>query len=210
MEISDPTPNSFHLKEKFIIGNHNTYHPRLDAFNVSLSSHGTRKPYTFVELPAIHATEEVTSYVDQTVQIFDVEAFTAYNTLLVTREEVKLDIQGRTDLHEMRNPVTTVDYRKTVTLKGKSMPLSRQLIGVFFLCFFILFFAKMICRSEQIERFRRAGFRNSCETRSRRDQHDRDSLHPQSHHPDHLNGKENTLSPLTLFSPPHQIPELQR
>lgn len=120
MELSDPSPSSFHLKEKLIIGNHNTYHPRLDAFNTSLSVHGTHKPFTYVELPAIHATEEVISYVDQRVQIVDVEAFTNYNTLLVTSEEVQVDINGRTDLHLMRNPVTTVDYRKTVTLKGMS------------------------------------------------------------------------------------------
>lgn len=118
LELSDPSPNSFHLKQKLIIGNHNIYHPRLDAFNVSLSTHGTGKPYAYVEMPAIHATEEVTSYVSQMVQIVDVEAFTAYNTLVVTKEEVEVDIIGRTDLHEMRNPVTTVDYRKTVTLKG--------------------------------------------------------------------------------------------
>ena len=118
LELSDPSPNSFHLKEKLIIGNHNIYHPRLDAFNTSLSVHGTGKPFTYVELPAIHATEEVISYVDQMVQIVDMEAFTNYNTLLLTSEEVQVDIEGRTDLHEMRNPVTTVDYRKTVTLKG--------------------------------------------------------------------------------------------
>ena len=118
MEVSEPTPDSFHIKQKLIIGNHNTYHPRLDAFNVSLSAGGTNKPYAFVEMPAIHATEEATSYISQTVRIVDIEAFTEYNTLLVTREEVNLDIKGRTDLHLMRNPVTRVDYRKTVTMKG--------------------------------------------------------------------------------------------
>ena len=54
----------------------------------------------------------------QTVQITDVDAFADYNKLLMTSEEVQLDIKGRTDLHLMRNPVTTVDYRKTVTMKG--------------------------------------------------------------------------------------------
>ncbi len=117
--MSDPTPDSFYLEQKMIIGNRNKYHPRLDAFNVSISVHGTDKPYAFVELPAIHATEEVTSYISQRVAIVDVEAFTDYNTLLLTSEEIKMDIEGKTDLHLMRNPVTTVDYRKTITIKGK-------------------------------------------------------------------------------------------
>ena len=54
------------------------------------------------------------------MQIADLEAFTNYNILLMTREEVKVDVDGRTNLHEMKNPVTTVNYRKTVTLKGIS------------------------------------------------------------------------------------------
>jgi hypothetical protein len=119
LELSDPTPDSFYLEQKLIIGNRNKYQPRLDAFNASISVHGTDRPYAFVELPAIHATEEVTSYISQRVAIVDVEAFTDYITLLLTREEIKMDIEGKTDLHLMRNPVTTVDYRKTITIKGK-------------------------------------------------------------------------------------------
>lgn len=124
LEVWDPTPDSFVIKERFIIGNHNIYHPRLDAFNVSLSADvsfsdgGPGRPFAFVELPAIYAKEQVTSDIEQVVRIIDVDAFTDYNKLILTSEEFRVDVRGRTGLHEMSNPVTTVDYRKTVTMKG--------------------------------------------------------------------------------------------
>lgn len=122
LTLSDPTPESFHLEQTIIVGNDNTYHPRLDAFNVSLSVDAPAyKPYAYIELPAIHATKKATSYVNQTVQITDLDAFMRYNTVTLNKEEVEVTIHGRTALHEMRFPTTTVNYNKVVTLKG-SLP----------------------------------------------------------------------------------------
>ncbi|KAL8872971.1 MAG: hypothetical protein Q9174_001493 [Haloplaca sp. 1 TL-2023] len=119
LTLSDPKPDSFHLKQTAILENHSNYHPRLDAFNASLSVGGAEnKPYAFIELPAVHATETATTMIDQDVQITDMEAFIDYNIQLLTRESVDLVVKGRTDLHEMAFPTTTVDYDKTVTLRG--------------------------------------------------------------------------------------------
>lgn len=119
LTLSDPTPESFHLEQTSIVGNDNNYHPRLDAFNVSLSVDGPEiKPYAYVELPAIHATTKATSYVNQTVKITDLDAFMSYNNITLNNEEVKVAIRGRTALHEMKFPTTTVNYNKIVTLKG--------------------------------------------------------------------------------------------
>ncbi|MCJ1464196.1 hypothetical protein MMC07_002809 [Pseudocyphellaria aurata] len=119
LTLSDPTPESFHLEQTAIVGNDNRYHPRLDAFNASLSLDGPEdKPYAYIELPAIHATAIATSYVNQTVKITDPEAFMNYNRITLINEEVKVAVRGRTPLHEMRFPTTTVDYNKVVTLKA--------------------------------------------------------------------------------------------
>ena len=121
MIFTDPTPQSFHLEQTAIIGNHNRYHPQLDAFNASLSIDGPNvKPYAYVELPAIHATEKAISYINQTVSIVDMEQWINYSMLVVNSEQVKVAVRGRTDLHEMKNPVTTVDYHKVATMKGSS------------------------------------------------------------------------------------------
>lgn len=120
LTLSNPTPTSFHLEQDALLTNHNTYHPRLDAFNASLSVGGSDKPYAYIQLPAVHANETTTTHVDQEVQITDMNAFVDYNTQLLTKGSVDLVVKGRTKLHEMRFPVTTVDYRKTGTMKGKS------------------------------------------------------------------------------------------
>ena len=116
--MSNPKPDSFHLAQTAILTNHNTYHPRLDKFNASLSVDGNNAPYAYIELPAVHATETATTVIDQDVQITDMDAFVNYNTLLLDKEEVNLAIKGRTKLHEMRLPTTTVDYDKVVNMKG--------------------------------------------------------------------------------------------
>ncbi|KAL8757567.1 MAG: hypothetical protein Q9184_004173 [Pyrenodesmia sp. 2 TL-2023] len=46
------------------------------------------------------------------------DAFIDYNTQLLTKESVDLVIKGRTKLHQGRLPVTTVDYHKTINMKG--------------------------------------------------------------------------------------------
>ncbi|KAL8877854.1 MAG: hypothetical protein Q9192_008580 [Flavoplaca navasiana] len=124
LTLSNPNPNSFHLQQTAKLTNHNRYHPRLDAFNASLSVGGAEnKPYAYIELPAVHATETTFTNIDQEVQITDMDAFIDYNTQLLTQESVDLVVKGRTKLHEGRLPATTVDYEKTITMKGMQYPL---------------------------------------------------------------------------------------
>ena len=115
--LSNPTPDSFHLVQTSVIGNGSPYHPNLDAFNASLSLDGG-KPYAYIEVPAVHATAQATTVVDQDVTITDLDAFIDYNINVLQNAEVKLDVKGRTALHEMSFPTTHVDYDKTATMKG--------------------------------------------------------------------------------------------
>ena len=115
--LSAPSATSFHLYQNTTITNPSDYHPNLDAFNASISLHG-RPPYGYIIIPKVHATAHATSIVDQDVKITDEGAFEEYCAKVVAEEEVQVDVRGRTGLHEMRYPETTVDYDKTVTLKG--------------------------------------------------------------------------------------------
>lgn len=119
LALSNPTPKSFHLFQNSTIGNPSSYHPQLDAFNASLSLNGG-KPYGIITLPHVHATKEAYTVVDQDVAITDMEAFTAYSGAVLGSDRVKVDVKGRTALHEMRFPTAHVDYHKTATMDGKS------------------------------------------------------------------------------------------
>lgn len=113
-----------------MVGNHNAYHPRLDAFNASFSIDGPEvKPYAYIELPAIHATTNAISYVNQTVAITDMDAFMNYNNLALSNEVVNVAVRGRTALHEMRFPTTTVNYRKVISLKGMLSSMRKTILS---------------------------------------------------------------------------------
>ena len=75
-------------------------------------------PYAYIEIPAVHATAQTTTVVDQDVTITDLDAFIDYNINVLQNEEVHLDVKGRTALHEMNFPTTNVNYNKTATMKG--------------------------------------------------------------------------------------------
>ncbi|KAL2047328.1 hypothetical protein N7G274_001349 [Stereocaulon virgatum] len=115
--LLNPTPDSFHLVQTSVVGNGSPYHPNMDAFNASLSLDGAA-PYAYVEIPQIHATAQATTVVDQDVKITDLDAFNAYNVAVLQNENVKLKVKGRTALHEMGFPTATVNYDKSVTMKG--------------------------------------------------------------------------------------------
>ena len=117
LELSNPTSNSFHLTQNSTIVNNTPYHPQLDAFNASLSLHGSG-PYAYVELPHLHATQTGSNLIDQDVTITDLAAFTAYNVAVLNDESVQVDVDGKTTLHEMRFPDTTVTYNTTTTMNG--------------------------------------------------------------------------------------------
>ncbi|KAI4250358.1 MAG: hypothetical protein L6R42_008741 [Xanthoria sp. 1 TBL-2021] len=120
LTLSNPSATSFHLQQIAKFTNHNKYHPKLNAFNASLSVGGAEdKPYAYIQLPAVHATETTYTNIDQEVQITDMDAFINYNTQLLTQESVDPVVKGRTNLHEGCLPATTVDYHKTITISGK-------------------------------------------------------------------------------------------
>ena len=119
LSISDPTATSFQLTQHSTIRSDSAYHPTLDAFNASLSLKGSAS-YADITIPSIDAEAVASSVIDQAVQIKDMKRFTEYNVALLNSESVTMEIVGRTGLHEMKFPETTVDYRKTVTIKGTS------------------------------------------------------------------------------------------
>ncbi|KAI9720411.1 MAG: hypothetical protein M1812_002917 [Candelaria pacifica] len=120
MSLTNPTTDSFDLELKTVVRSDNQYHPNLDAFNASLYINNTDgKPFSYIQIPAVHATKEALSISNQTVNIADFSSqFADYAGVVLGSEQYNLIVKGRTDLHEMKFPTTTVDYNKQVTLKG--------------------------------------------------------------------------------------------
>lgn len=109
--------NSFHLLQNATVGNPTQYYPRLDAFNVTLALDGGA-PNAEVELPEIIASRYTTSIIDQDVTITDMDAFIAYNEAVLNQEEVKVNVKGRTGLHEGSFPTANIEDDATATMTG--------------------------------------------------------------------------------------------
>ncbi|OQE11852.1 hypothetical protein PENFLA_c071G09479 [Penicillium flavigenum] len=117
MIISDPTPESFHLEQRQVLGSDSSYHPKIYKFNSAVSLAGT-DPFAYVEVPEVKSKDGVEIHFEQKVDLTDASAFGDYTTAVMLNEEVSLNIYGRPDLKQGGLPKITVDYNKTVVMKG--------------------------------------------------------------------------------------------
>ncbi|KAF2236598.1 hypothetical protein EV356DRAFT_442974 [Viridothelium virens] len=120
-QITNPTPTSVQLAQMAIAGNPSSYHPNLDGFQAALFLEDTEpniQPFGYIEIPPLHATRYTGITTNQTLNITNMDQFTAYNNLGLTTKTYRVALRGRTKLHEMKFPTTTVDFNQVVTLNG--------------------------------------------------------------------------------------------
>ena len=115
--LSNPSSNGFHLFQNASITNTAPYHPQLDGFNATIAL-GGGKPYATISIAHLHAAAHTTTVVDQDVAITDLDAFTKYNIAVLNQEDVAMDINGKTKMHEMAFPTTEISYDKSTSVKG--------------------------------------------------------------------------------------------
>ncbi|KAJ5584627.1 uncharacterized protein N7459_004427 [Penicillium hispanicum] len=118
MVISDPTPDSFSLKQTQVIGSGSSYHPKIYAFDAAVSLLGAATPFTTVHIPTVQSEDGAELDVSQKVDLSDSSGFGDFATAVMMNEEVSLNIYGRPKLREGSLPQITVTYNKTVTMKG--------------------------------------------------------------------------------------------
>ena len=117
--ITEPTSKSIHVAQDAVVHSSSSYHPTLDAFNVSLSMVGGQT-YGMLELPASQSGDSVATHVEQTVQLTDLDAFTQYNLALLTNKTFMPRVNGSTWLHEGSLPATYVIFDKSASINGES------------------------------------------------------------------------------------------
>ena len=118
VKITNPTPTSFHVVQDGFSNSDSSFHPFLDAFNVSTSIAGSAA-YGMVTLPGLTSDAHVPVHVEQDVQILDIQAFADYNIKVLTSQTFEQRLNGTTTLTLGALPATSVSYDKTVTMNGK-------------------------------------------------------------------------------------------
>lgn len=118
LELTNPSPTSFHMKQVTRLNSTSQYHPWLDPFNASLSLAGSSS-YGQILLPGTQSLDSQFIIIEQDVQITDMAAFTAYNVALLGNAGVTVAVDGQTLLHEGAFPASTVNFNKRVAMKGE-------------------------------------------------------------------------------------------
>ena len=76
MEVTNPGPDSVHLKIDNVIRSDSSYHPRIDAFKAGLSLPG-QDPFIYIDIPEANSEKETFITVEQDVNFTSADAFTA-------------------------------------------------------------------------------------------------------------------------------------
>jgi hypothetical protein len=119
-EITDPTPESFHLLLVSELETHSKYHPQLDEFEAGLYLEGSDVPFVSFNTPAVKANNGTESRVDQDVQIQNMTEFTRYTMVALGSETYTVYLRGNGGLKQGSLPKTNVDYNQEVELNGES------------------------------------------------------------------------------------------
>ncbi|KAI2793271.1 hypothetical protein POX_b03324 [Penicillium oxalicum] len=118
MIIADPTPDSFRLIQTQVLGSKSSFHPKIYSFLASVSLAGAARAFTSVQVPEVTSRDGVEISMNQTVDLSNADAFGDFAKSVMLQEEVQLEISGRPQLQQGSLPKTTVNYDKTVTMKG--------------------------------------------------------------------------------------------
>ncbi|KAJ5493366.1 hypothetical protein N7539_002112 [Penicillium diatomitis] len=118
MVIDDPTPKSFRLIQTQVLGSQSSFHPKIYSFLASVSLVGAAHAFTSVQVPETTSRDGVKINLDQTVDLSNANAFGDFAKAVMLQKDVELEISGKPELQQGSLPKTTVNYDKTVTMKG--------------------------------------------------------------------------------------------
>lgn len=74
MEVTNPTPDSVHLKIENVIRSDSSYHPRIETFKAGLSLEG-QDPFIYIDIPEAKSEGETFITVEQDVTFASADAF---------------------------------------------------------------------------------------------------------------------------------------
>jgi hypothetical protein len=117
-EVTKSTPDGIHLKLNSIARSTSKYHPTIEAFEAGLHLENG-EDFLVINVPETKAEAETQIVVDQDVKFASLDAFKAYNKVVMGSETFDVYMTGKPKLKLSGLPKMSVDYNKKVTMKGK-------------------------------------------------------------------------------------------
>lgn len=118
MEISNPTPDSFHLAQAQTLGSKSFFHPTIFSFGAAVSLAGSFRSFGSVTVPQVKAENGVTVRIDQDLRVTDKTALVDFAKTALLNETVGLNVHGKPKLRLGALQKIKVTYDKTVRIKG--------------------------------------------------------------------------------------------
>lgn len=117
--FSDPTPDTIHVNQTQVLGNKETYHPKIYSFNASLGLAGAAEPVSYATVPETASNDGQIIIVDDTLQLRNLDAATEFAKTVLGSDTWELAVYGRPQLREMVLPKSTVTFNKTIKMTGR-------------------------------------------------------------------------------------------
>ncbi|KAF2187798.1 hypothetical protein K469DRAFT_704753 [Zopfia rhizophila CBS 207.26] len=116
-DVTSPTPEGIHLKLVSVAKSSSKFHPTIEGFRAALSLEN-QEPFLYIDVPETKAESETDIVVEQDVKFASKGQFNEYNKVVLGSEEFRVEMNGKTKLHQSGLRAIDVDYNKIVTMKG--------------------------------------------------------------------------------------------
>lgn len=116
-EVTKSAPDGIHLKLNSVARSSSKYHPTIEAFEAGLHLENG-EDFLVINVPETKAEAETQIVVDQDVKFASLDAFKAYNKVVMGSETFDVYMTGKPKLKLSGLPKMSVDYNKKVTMKG--------------------------------------------------------------------------------------------
>ncbi|KAJ5247721.1 hypothetical protein N7468_002704 [Penicillium chermesinum] len=118
MVISDPDPTSFVLYQSQTVKTASSFHPWIYSFEAAVSLPRAPRPFISVHVPKTKSVNGAVIEISQSIILSDTNSFANFAEVIMTQEEIQMDIQGKPNLQEGGLPKVPISYNKTVTMRG--------------------------------------------------------------------------------------------
>jgi hypothetical protein len=116
-EVTQSSADGIHLKLITEAKSGSSFHPTIEAFRAGLSLDG-KNPFLYIDVPTTKAEAETEIIVEQDLKFASLDQFVNYNKVVMGSEEFKVYMNGKTKLKLKGLPTMSVNYDKTITMKG--------------------------------------------------------------------------------------------
>lgn len=117
-EVTKTAPDGIHLKLESVARSTSKYHPTIEAFEAGLHLENG-EDFLIINVPSTKAEAETQIVIDQDAKFASLDAFIAYNKLVMASDSFDVYMTGKPKLKLSGLPKMSVDYNKKVTMKGK-------------------------------------------------------------------------------------------